>query len=89
MARSSRTTTRRRAVAVLAVGATMASGSALLSPGTSSASSHREAPFVSNDPAIDNTDVYAFRSPDKQDTVSFVASWSPLQEPAGDRKSVV
>ena len=83
MARSSRSTTRRRAVAVLAVGATMASGTALLSPGTSSASSHREAPFVSNDPAIDNTDVYAFRSPDKQDTVSFIASWSPLQEPAG------
>ena len=83
MARSSRSTTRRRAVAVLAVGATLASGSALLSPGTSSASSHREAPFVSNDPAIDNTDLYAFRSPDKPDTVSFVASWSPLQEPAG------
>ena len=83
MARSPRSAARRRAVAVLAVGATLASGSALFSPGTSSASSHREAPFVSNDPAIDNTDVYAFRSPDKQDTVSFVASWSPLQEPAG------
>ena len=83
MARSSRSTPRRRAVAVLAVGATLASGSALLSPATSSASSHREAPFVSNDPTIDNTDVYAFRSPDKQDTVSFIASWSPFQEPAG------
>ncbi len=83
MAQFSRSTARRRAVAVLAVGATLAGGSALLSPGTSSASSHREAPFVSNDPTIDNTDLYAFRSPDKPDTVSFIASWSPFQEPAG------
>ncbi len=47
------------------------------------ASSHREAPAISKDPTADNTDVYAFRSPDKPDTVSFIASWSPLQEPAG------
>ncbi|TAD81189.1 MAG: DUF4331 domain-containing protein, partial [Bacteroidetes bacterium] len=26
------------------------------------ASSHREAPLISNDPLADNTDVYAFRS---------------------------
>ncbi len=83
MARFSRSTARRRAVAVLAVGATLAGGSALLSPGTSSASSHREAPFVSNDPTIDNTDLYAFRSPDKPETVSLIASWSPFEEPAG------
>ena len=29
------------------------------------ASSHREAPAISKDPTADNTDVYAFRSPDK------------------------
>jgi hypothetical protein len=28
------------------------------------ASSHREAPLMANDPLADNTDVYAFRSPD-------------------------
>ena len=30
-------------------------------------SSHREAPLISNDPLADNTDLYAFRSPDKPD----------------------
>ena len=29
------------------------------SPGTSNASSHREAPLISEDPVADNTDVYA------------------------------
>jgi len=29
------------------------------------ASSHREAPGISRDPTADNTDVYAFVSPDK------------------------
>ncbi len=37
------------------------------------ASSHREAPMISMDPAADNTDVYAFVSPDKPDTVTFIA----------------
>jgi len=79
----SRPTARRRALAVLTVGATLAGGGALLGPGTSSASSHREAPYVSTDPAIDNTDVYAFTSPDKTDTATIVANWSPFEEPAG------
>ena len=34
------------------------------------ASSHREAPLISNDPQADNTDVYAFVSPDDPDTVT-------------------
>jgi hypothetical protein len=47
------------------------------------ASSHREAPLISEDPVADNTDVYAFVSPDRTDTVTFVANWIALEEPAG------
>jgi hypothetical protein len=47
------------------------------------ASSHREAPLISNDPQADNTDVYAFVSPDRPDTVTIIANYIPLEEPAG------
>jgi hypothetical protein len=46
-------------------------------------SSHREAPEISKDPVADSTDVYAFVSPDKPDTVTLIANYVPLQEPAG------
>src|SRR5438874_6554291 len=46
------------------------------------ASSHREAPLISNDPQADNTDVYAFVSPDRPDTVTIVANYIPLEAPA-------
>ena len=74
---------RRRAVAITVAGATVLGGAALLAPGTSTASSHRESPYLINDPAIDNTDVYAFTSPDKTDTATFVANFFPVQEPGG------
>lgn len=45
--------------------------------------SHREAPKISKDPVADNTDLYAFVSPDKPDTVTILANYIPLQEPAG------
>ena len=48
-----------------------------------SASSHREAPAISKDPSADNTDLYAFVSPDKPDTVTLVANYIPFEEPAG------
>jgi len=48
-----------------------------------SASSHCEAPSISKDPEADNTDLYAFVSPDRPDTVTFVANYIPLQDPAG------
>jgi hypothetical protein len=51
--------------------------------GPAVASSHREAPLIAADPAVDNTDVYAFVSPDEPDTVTFVANWFGLQEPNG------
>lgn len=52
-------------------------------PKVGNASSHREAPFIATDPQADNTDVYAFRSPDKPDTVTLIGNWNPFQEPAG------
>jgi hypothetical protein len=47
------------------------------------ASSHREAPLISNDPLADNTDVYAFRSPDDSSTVTIIADYIPFQLPEG------
>jgi Domain of unknown function (DUF4331) len=46
-------------------------------------SSHREAPEIAKDPAADSTDVYAFVSPDQPGTVTLIANYVPLQEPAG------
>jgi uncharacterized protein DUF4331 len=46
-------------------------------------SSHREAPEVSKDPVADNTDVYAFVSPDKPDTVTIITNYLPAEVPAG------
>lgn len=46
-------------------------------------SSHREAPEISKDPVADNTDVYAFVSPDRPSTVTLIANFLPLQLPNG------
>ena len=46
-------------------------------------SSHREAPEISKDPAADNTDVYAFVSPDAPNTVTLIANFIPFQLPYG------
>jgi hypothetical protein len=45
-------------------------------------SSHREAPEIGKDPVADNTDVYAFVSPDKPDTVTIITNYIPLENPA-------
>ncbi len=50
---------------------------------TLQASSHREAPLIANDPLADNADLYAFRSPDKPNTVTVIASYVPMQLPQG------
>lgn len=47
------------------------------------ASSHREAPLIANDPLADNTDLYAFRSPDDTNNVTIIANYVPLQLPQG------
>ncbi|GIJ45722.1 hypothetical protein Val02_26080 [Virgisporangium aliadipatigenens] len=61
----------------------LAVGLALLGPGAGNASSHREAPIVSGEPLLDNTDVYAFVSPDKPNHVNLIANWIPFEEPNG------
>jgi|GEM_PF-179720 len=55
----------------------------LLNQTTVQASSHREAPLISNDPLADNTDVYAFRSPCDDSKVVLIANYIPFQHPAG------
>ena len=46
------------------------------------ASSHREAPLISQDPLADNTDVYAFVSPANPSTVTLISNFIPLQLPS-------
>jgi hypothetical protein len=84
MTRIGRSPSRRAKAAFLAaVGVAFAGGMTGLGPVTAGASSHREAPLVAMDPAIDNTDLYAFVSPDRPDYVTFIANWVPFQEPNG------
>jgi Domain of unknown function (DUF4331) len=72
------------AAAALAVVTISALAAAVVGSGPSAgtASSHREAPLISEDPSADNTDLYAFRSPDKPSTVTIVANWIPGEDPA-------
>jgi len=46
-------------------------------------SSHREAPAISKDPVADNTDTYAFVSPDDPSTVTIISNYLPLEAPFG------
>lgn len=70
-------------LAALGIGALLTASLYTLGPGTATASSHREAPLVAADPAIDNTDLYAFVSPERPGYVTFVANWQPFEEPDG------
>ncbi|MEU4743276.1 DUF4331 family protein [Actinosynnema sp. NPDC023658] len=72
-----------RVVAALAAVGATALATGLLGASGAGASSHREAPLIAGDPAVDNTDVYAFVSPDHHDTVTLIANFSPFQEPNG------
>ena len=56
---------------------------AVTSLGPVRASSHREAPLISQDPLADNTDVYAFVSPNDPDRVTLIANFIPLEAPYG------
>lgn len=69
--------------AVIVVLGSVGLGAAALAPLRGGASSHREAPYIATDPEADNTDLYAFRSPDRPGRVTFIANWVPLEEPAG------
>ena len=55
----------------------------LMQSGNTTASSHREAPLISNDPLADNTDLYAFRSPDDTNKVTIIAAYVPAELPQG------
>ncbi|MGW3284136.1 DUF4331 domain-containing protein [Streptomyces sp. NPDC001002] len=67
----------------LAAGGLAAAGVATLEPGAASASSHREAPLIAGNPRYDNTDVYAFVSPDSPKTTTIIANWIPFEDPSG------
>jgi hypothetical protein len=65
--------------------AAFAIGAAALTPNAAKkakASSHREAPLIANDPTADLTDLYAFMSPGKTDTVTLLANVIPIEIPA-------
>ncbi|MBB5869597.1 hypothetical protein F4553_002976 [Allocatelliglobosispora scoriae] len=75
---------RRRAVALTALsGVLLLAAWHGLGPSGAVASSHREAPLIAADPAADNTDLYAFVSPDRPGYVTFVANWVPFEDPDG------
>ena len=79
----------KRGVLLLALSAAVLSATAAaafvgsIGPSGATASSHREAPLIADDPAADNTDVYAFVSPDKPNTVTIIANYIPFEDPAG------
>ncbi|WP_322938130.1 DUF4331 domain-containing protein [Nocardioides bizhenqiangii] len=64
-------------------GALLVTGMAGLGPTPANSSSHREAPLIAGLPQYDTTDLYAFRSPDRRNTVTLIANWIPFEEPAG------
>src|SRR4051812_5306333 len=67
------------ALTALALVAALAHGRG---PSSANASSHREAPLISEDPSADNTDLYAFRSPDQPNTLTIVSNFIPAEDPA-------
>jgi hypothetical protein len=52
-------------------------------PAALDASSHREAPAISLDPSVDNTDFYMWVAPDAPDMVTFVMNVWPFSNPSG------
>jgi Domain of unknown function (DUF4331) len=76
---------KRSLLALVVVAALAALGFAVAQRGgtvAAKASSHREAPLISQDPTADNTDLYAFVSPDKPSTATIISNWIPGEDPA-------
>ncbi len=67
----------RKVSLLCALGALLCAG-----PAPVRASSHREAPLISQDPLADNTDVYAFVSPERPERVVLISNFIPLQFPS-------
>jgi hypothetical protein len=68
---------------LLAGGAALAVAAAGLGATPAQASSHREAPLISQDPIADNTDLYVFRDAKDPAMVNIVANYIGLEQPAG------
>ncbi len=79
-------TVRKPTLVAVALGATALALLLILTrasgPGSAFASSHAEAPLISQDPRADNTDLYAFVSPENTNTVTMIANYIPLEAPA-------
>jgi hypothetical protein len=73
-------------VALLVLGLAVVAGIVLAygsRPSAVSASSHRDAPLISEDPTADNTDLYAWRSDSgTQQYLNVVSNWIPGEDPA-------
>jgi hypothetical protein len=69
----------RKSIMIAVVAALIMAGVSVLAV---SGSSHREAPLIAEDQYADNTDVYAFISPENEDKVVLVANYVPLLLPA-------
>jgi hypothetical protein len=69
-------------IRLLAASATMLAAFFFVAP-KAMGSSHREAPLISNDPLADNTDLYAFRSPDDPNSITIIANYIPFELPQG------
>lgn len=75
---------RRLGVVTVVVLGVMVMLAALLMPSTSTlASSHREAPLISQDPFADNTDTYVWIPQGVTDRLVLAASWIPFEGPEG------
>ena len=72
--------TRTKLIAMACLGVAAVGAASLISV---RASSHREAPLISQDPLADNTDLYAFVSPATPDKVTIIANFIPLEAPYG------
>jgi hypothetical protein len=70
---------RKKSVLIAVVAALVMAGLSVL---VVSGSSHREAPLIAQDQYADDTDVYAFISPNNPDNVVLVGNWVPLLLPA-------
>lgn len=66
---------------ILSAASTLLAG--VLFSGGALASSHREAPAIANDPAADNTDLYAWVTPGTHAKLNLIANYIPLEEPSG------
>jgi len=71
--RSSFMAYRKSRIAVTVAGAALLA--AAIVPSFGGASSHREAPMISQDPAADATDFYFFLSPDAPTTATLIANY--------------